>query len=478
MGVSGHSKDDPPPNRQQDINMRLDNWFITNPDASQQEVLKVPINENLIVKGAAGSGKTNMAIYRANQANDNTFIIVVYTVALKKMVRYGLGELGLDKDRVVHEWSWKNRGIEISGDLFCLKGDNKYGLNERLLILKTSENIRFFIAIEHYDNAIEDNYPIKAIDTPIEVSIDYDDWVEDRFFYTFNRRKRWFKEIELLVTRPDFTEEKFVFIPSGFLFKDKGIINYLIIDEGQDFSIDDYKTNFISQAEQSITIFGDTNQQLYENRGTSIDTIQSVFRYPLKNLEFNYRIPKTIAKIAQKIPVPNLDLISQNRKNNGDSDFPSFPKPIVKKCKSVVEELQYILNKIKTEEMDDVAILLPNNGVIEKVHTFFSNKGIGTQVRYTVNLPENRAAGVYPMFRSVDTLDFTNHDLPCILTFHSAKGTEFDNVFIPFADDDNKLDRNAFYVAVTRSSSRVFITYSRKLTSLLKDINQNDIISQ
>ena len=82
------------------------------------------------------------------------------------------------------------------------------------------------------------------------------------------------------------------------------------------------------------------------------------------------------------------------------------------------------------------------------------------------------------MYRSVDTLDFTNHDLPCILTFHSAKGTEFDNVFIPFADDDNNLDRNAFYVAVTRSSSRVFITYSRKLTSLLKDINLNDIISQ
>ena len=103
--------------------MRLDNWFITNPDTSQQEVLKVSINQNLIVKGAAGSGKTNMAIYRANQAGDNTFVIVVYTVALKKMIRYGLSELGLDKDRVVHEWSWINRGIEISGDVFGLKAD-------------------------------------------------------------------------------------------------------------------------------------------------------------------------------------------------------------------------------------------------------------------------------------------------------------------------------------------------------------------
>lgn len=42
--------------------MRLDNWFITNPDTSQQKVLKVPINQNLIVKGVTGSGKTNTNI--------------------------------------------------------------------------------------------------------------------------------------------------------------------------------------------------------------------------------------------------------------------------------------------------------------------------------------------------------------------------------------------------------------------------------
>jgi beta-phosphoglucomutase-like phosphatase (HAD superfamily) len=39
--------------------MRLENWFISNPDTSQQEVLKVPINQNLVVKGTARSGMTN-----------------------------------------------------------------------------------------------------------------------------------------------------------------------------------------------------------------------------------------------------------------------------------------------------------------------------------------------------------------------------------------------------------------------------------
>lgn len=447
--------------------MRLDNWFITNPDTSQQEVLKVPINQNLIVKGAAGSGKTNMAIYRANQAGNNTFVIVVYTVALKKMIRYGLSELGLDKDRVVHEWSWINRGIEISGDLFCLEGNNNYGLNKDVLILKNGTKIQYFVSCTEDDTTAS-----------LKVSIDFDDWVEDRFYYTFYRRARWFKEVDIPVNLnfDQNDENKFVFIPAGYLFKAKGEVNYVIVDEGQDFTLSNYSQNFIPQAKKSITIFGDTNQKIYSDRNCNIEDIATQFKFPMLNLNFNYRVPKTIAKIAQKIPIPNLDLISQNRKNNGNSDYPSFPKPIIKKCNSEKVELQYILNRIRTEALDDVAILLPKEEMVKEIHDFFSQNNIGTQVRIAID------AGLTPFgnrkFRRIDTLDFTNLDLPSILTYHSAKGTEFDNVFIPFADDDNALSRNPFYVAVTRASSRVFITYSRKLTSLLKDVSSNDIVSQ
>lgn len=467
--------------------MRLENWFITNPDTSQQEVLKVPINQNLIVKGAAGSGKTNMAIYRANQAGNNSFVIVVYTVALKKMVRYGLSELRLDKDRVVHEWSWIHRGIEISGDLFCFgtKECNCQSYNghstctdRNILILKEDDKTaRVFVYTQVYDEIVNagtyKGYQIRKIDNPLEVCVDFDDWVHNRFYYNFYRRSHWFKEVELVNFKLDINADNIVFIPSGFIYKEKGVVNYLIIDEGQDFSISDYQYNFITQAKQSTTIFGDTNQQLYRNRGTDVDEIVRYFKYPQKNLEYNYRVPKTIAKIAQTIPLTKPDLLSNNRKNNGKSDFPDFPKPIIKKCNSEDEEIQYIINRIETEGLDDVAILIWENNVVEKVHSLLQSKGISSQVRYTIN--DNT---ILSGFRKVDTLDFTNHDLPCLLTFHSAKGTEFDNVFIPFANEDNRMDRNAFYVAVTRSSSRVFITYSRKLTSFLKDINSNDVIYQ
>ena len=460
--------------------MRLDNWFITNPDTSQQEVLKVPINQNLIVKGAAGSGKTNMAIYRANQAGDNSFVIVVYTVALKKMIRYGLSELGLDKDRVVHEWSWINRGIEISGDVFCLKGGNHYGLNKSILILKAGEEIHFFVSSDEYEGIIQSrqflDYSVQIVENPLEVSIDFDDWVEDRFYYTFYRRARWFKQIHLQNFNFDQNDENFVFIPAGYIFKAKGEVNYVIVDEGQDFSLSNYSQQFIPQAKKSISIFGDTNQKIYKDRNCNIEDVAKNFNYPMLNLNYNYRVPKTIARVAQNIPIPHLDLLINNKKNNGNSDYPSFPKPIIKKCNSENEELQFILNRIQTEGLDDVAILLPREEKVKEIHKFFSDNNVGTQVRIAID------AGTTPLgnrkFHRIDTLDFTNLDLPSILTYHSAKGTEFDNVFIPFADEDSSLERNPFYVAVTRSSSRVFITYSRKLTNLLKDINQNDVILQ
>ncbi|MDE5421517.1 ATP-binding domain-containing protein [Ancylomarina sp. DW003] len=460
--------------------MRLDNWFITNPDTSQQEVLKVPVKHSLTVKGAAGSGKTNMAIYRANQARDNSFVIVVYTVALKKMIRYGLSELGLDKDRVVHEWSWINRGIEFSGDVFCLKGNNAHGLNPSLLFIKSGNEILFFVSRDEYDSIVKKesflSYNIQSIENPFEVSIDFDDWIEDKFYYTFYRRSRWFKQVQLLDFHFDPNDKKYVFIPAGYLFKEKGEVNYVIVDEGQDFTLSNYSQQFIPQAKKSISIFGDTNQKIYKDRNCNIEDVATRFNYPMLNLNFNYRVPKTIARVAQNIPLPHLDLLSNNRKNNGNSDYPSFPKPILKRCNSEEEELQYILNRIQTEGLDDVAILLPKEETVKELHKFFSDNNVGTQVRIAVD------TGSTPLgnrkFHRIDTLDFTNLDLPSILTYHSAKGTEFDNVFIPFANEDNGLERNPFYVAITRSSSRVFITYSRKLTSLLKDVSSNDVIFQ
>jgi len=65
--------------------MRLESWFITSPDNSQQQLLKQDIETNLCVNRSAVSGKINMAIYRANQTMNDKFAIIEYKIALMKI---------------------------------------------------------------------------------------------------------------------------------------------------------------------------------------------------------------------------------------------------------------------------------------------------------------------------------------------------------------------------------------------------------
>ena len=119
-------------------------------------------------------------------------------------------------------------------------------------------------------------------------------------------------------------------------------------------------------------------------------------------------------------------------------------------------------------DLDDVAILVPDESDVREVNDFLNQRGINTQVHY-------RTGNVVP-FRTVNTLDFSNNDLPCILTYYAAKGSEFDNVFVPFANESNTCKRNAFYVACTRSSRNLYISYTGKRTSFLKDVSKGNVV--
>jgi superfamily I DNA/RNA helicase len=438
--------------------MRLEKWFISNLDDSQRQIIVRDPNESIIIQGAAGSGKTNLAIHRAMQSSAfGTYAIIIYTVALKRMVAYGMEVLGLDKERIAYDWQFANRGFDFIGDVYCKKGNNDYGLDsEYLFLLKDTVVIKF--KSELYDESKRN----------LLASVDFGDWVDSKFYKTFYRRARWFREVEL-DEKFDLNSENYIFIPSGTMFKkaeDK--IDFIIIDEAQDFDVKDYITQFIPKANKSLTLFGDSAQKIYKNRGATIDTITEALRYKRFFLKFNYRLPKSIARLAQEILNPSVDLITDNRKDQGNSDFPFYPKPVITKYKSQEEELKSILNRIRTEDLDDVAILVPLEDDVKKVHEFLSKNQVQTQVHY-------RTGKVVP-YNTINTLDFSNNDLPCILTYHAAKGTEFDNVFVPFTNEGSLPDRNAFYVACTRSSRGLYISYTTKNTSFLSNVKSDYVV--
>ena len=428
--------------------MRLEKWFISNLDDSQRKIIVQSIDDDIIVQGAAGSGKTNLAIHRALQAKGKgSYAIVIFTVALKRMIAYGMQALGLDKERIAYEWAWTNRGFDLTGDVYWERG------NRNILYLVNDLDIRKFVRSEK---------------SPTSYGIDFADWVDDRFYYAFGRRVSWFKETTYTSGFDVTNTERFELIPSGTMYKQsEDVIDYLIIDEAQDFNIIDYNSKIIPHKGKSLSLFGDSVQQM-NYKGSSIDEIASVLNYKRFTLEYNYRLPKSIAKVAQQLQDIKIDLLTNNLKDGGNSDYPNYPKPTITKYSSKEKELEGIVNRIKMEDLDDVAILLPNEEDVREVNKYLNDHGIKTQVHY-------RTRKVVP-FRTINTLDFSNNDLPCILTYYAAKGSEFDNVFVPFANEANGCTRNSFYVACTRSSRSLYISYAGKRISYLNNVSPDFVV--
>lgn len=434
--------------------MRLEKWFITNLDDSQRKIITQDIENSVVVKGAAGSGKTNLVIHRARLAQGKgSYAIIIFTIALKRMVAYGMKALGLDHERIAYDWAWNNRGFDLVGDIYCELKLNSIDINRDVLYLVNDNKVRKFIRI--------------GKKTPNAYGIDFGDWVDDHFYKAFGRRVSWFEEISEVGNFNVTDENQFKLIPSGIMYKQaESTIDYLIIDEAQDFNVSKYKNNFLPKVGKSLSLFGDSAQQM-NSQGSNIEAIASALSYDIMSLNYNYRLPKSIAKVAQKISEKPIDLISNNRKDGGNSDYPNYPKPVVTKYASIDQELEDIVNKIKMEDLDDVAILVPDEDAVRRVNDFLNTHKIQTQVHY-------RTSKSAP-FRTINTLDFSNNDLPCILTYYAAKGSEFDNVFVPFANTANTASRNAFYVACTRASRQLYISYTDKMTSYLNEVVPKDI---
>ena len=418
--------------------MRLENWFVSNLDESQKKVVAEDVDKGLIVQGVAGSGKTNLAIHRALLASKRgSYAIVIFSVALKRMVAYGMQAMGLDRERIAYEWAWLNRGFDIVGDLYMEKDNNQ------LLYLVNDMHIRKFTRSEK---------------TPTAYGIDFETWVPARFYRAFGRRVSWFAEVTYEGGFDVTNEERFEMIPGGILYrKSEKVLDYLVVDEGQDFSIDAYKTNICPRAKKSLTVFGDSAQQMlrrstisgkaYKHGSSMAEIAQELGdSYKCMTLDYNYRVPISIARFAQQILGGMVDLVSNNKRGLDG------PRPVIVKCQTREAELDAIIGKIGAEDLDDVAILVESNEQAIFVNNYLDGKGIKTQTFF-------RSRNEVP-YDTINTLDFSNGDLPCVLTYYSAKGSEFDNVFIPFANNTNRCGRNDFYVACTRSSRNLVISYS------------------
>lgn len=258
-------------------------------------------------------------------------------------------------------------------------------------------------------------------------------------------------------------------------FKEAGYpqTDYIIVDEIQDFDKEEIQA-FIKATNKHFFFFGDTAQSIYngipKQDGTPkvtmpVNRISSIIPadkdFELFNLCHNYRLPLPVAKVVQHIGI-GLPPFSENIYKSPEKVIPRFVK-----YNGLEEQVQAIARMIKNKSVSDVGVLVPHNEDVRKVHEILSSQQINHELKFEDK--QNWKNGI-------DNLDFTTEN-PKIMTYHSAKGLQFETVFLPgiapLNPNRRESEQKALYVAMTRTYRNLYVMYSGDLPFPLSNVPSN-----
>lgn len=221
------------------------------------------------------------------------------------------------------------------------------------------------------------------------------------------------------------------------------VIHHLIIDEMQDYTPAQYAVmNVLFKCQK--TILGDFGQSINPNHLHTLGDLCQLYEgAELIELNKSYRSTYEIITFAKRIQmVAPLEAIERH------GDVPDLIS-----CCNEQEELAKIKEKIKTFQNSENVTL----GIILKTNSM-------AKAFYDV-LSQNHEMHLI----SPESAIFENGI--SITSIQMSKGLEFDEVIIPRVNDEiyfSEYDRSLLYIACTRAMHRLTLTYSKKLTGLIR----------
>ena len=239
--------------------------------------------------------------------------------------------------------------------------------------------------------------------------------------------------------------------------------DYIIVDEIQDFDREEIM-QFINAARKCFFFFGDTAQSIYRAFGKetlTIDQISSMTGIKVSRLYNNYRLPKPIAKITQGY----LGLTEEKDKVREYSESLYLSKentlPVFIKCNSKQEQINRIVSIINDNKYRNVGILVPENDLVLEIMNAFTTSKFACEFKYNAGYNDSK---------NKDTLNFKS-ERPKLMTYHSAKGLQFETVILPFYQGANNSDeKKALYVAMTRTYRNLYVVYNGDLKEPLRSV--------
>lgn len=249
--------------------------------------------------------------------------------------------------------------------------------------------------------------------------------------------------------------------------------NHLILDEGQDFSIDMYKyletiRKIYCKKETSLTVLADENQRLNENNST-IDEIISYIKVEESNvypLTKNYRNTDEVNRLLKSFYTGLVtgETISSGRK--GD-------KPKFVTAKNFSKSIQFIIRYIKLHQNQEIAIITSSN----RHRTCYFNYLSKVFEDESENFFVQTYASDDPKWKSTTKLKFDTPGVITIINKQSCKGLEFDAVFITdleyidISSDKIDLFKMEMYVICSRARENLFLMAQNSSDEKLQIMN-------
>ena len=160
------------------------------------------------------------------------------------------------------------------------------------------------------------------------------------------------------------------------------LYKYILIDEFQDINrIQMNIIELLASPLNNIFVVGDDDQSIYGFRGARPEImIEFKDYYPeaeLIVLDVNYRSTQSIINVAGRGIGNNKNRLDKCAHANNDKDF----QPDIRKFRNQVEELKFVVSKIKEYEnqgisLSEMAILVRNNSQIQEISSFLKNRKI------------------------------------------------------------------------------------------------------
>lgn len=290
-------------------------------------------------------------------------------------------------------------------------------------------------------------------------------------------------------------------IMTYFEFMDKpSNYDYVLSDEVQDMTARVLAT--MNSRAKHVIVAGDENQSIFESdpkyREATVTPSQITSLLNCRDFELGiiHRLSSSIIAAVERF-MPNLNIFTARRdmtKRNTQIRLCSANSP-EQEVKYIIKEAQRAVNI-----GDTAAILIPTQ---QKILEFFQmtltalgKSQWSVQLNRFGKIDYNklnsylRTNGIKLQYVGNGYGSFTEEGKICIMTYHSSKGLDFDNVFLPglnqslYINSSERLSRTLFMVAMTRSRNNLYLTHSGSRSAYLSNfaddcsrINVGDVLS-